>query len=58
MNSEAMSQPIPPMWVNGNTSADTSSSRMSRHSAMANAEAATVRSVWVAPFGSAVVPDV
>ncbi len=49
---------MPPMWVKGKTSAETSSARMSRHSAMASAEAMTVRSVWVAPFGSAVVPDV
>ena len=55
---EAISQPIPPMWVKGKTRADTSSARMSRHSAMARAEAITVRSVCGAPFGSAVVPDV
>ena len=58
VRSEAMSQPMPPMWVKGKTRAETSSARMSRHSAMASAEAVTVRSVWGAPFGSAVVPDV
>ncbi len=58
MSSEAISQPIPPMWVKGKTRAETSSARMSRHSAMARAEAITVRSVWGAPFGSAVVPEV
>ncbi len=54
----AMSHPMPPMWVKGNTRADTSSDRMSRHSAMARADAMTVRSVWGAPLGSAVVPEV
>ena len=58
VRSAAISQPIPPMWVKGKTRADTSSARMSRHSAMASAEAITVRSVWGAPLGSAVVPDV
>ena len=58
VSSEASSQPMPPMWVKGKTRAETSSSRRSRHSDMATAEAITVRSVWVAPFGSAVVPEV
>ena len=58
VSSEAINQPIPPMWVKGKTRADTSSARMSRHSAMASADAVTVRSVWGAPLGSAVVPDV
>ncbi len=58
VNSAAISQPMPPMWVNGKMRADTSSDRMSRHSAMARAEAITVRSVCGAPLGSAVVPEV
>ena len=58
MNRAAISQPMPPMWVKGKMRADTSSERMSRHSAMARAEAMTVRSVCGAPLGSAVVPEV
>ncbi len=58
VNREASNQPIPPMWVKGKTNADTSSARMSRHSAMASAEAITVRSECGAPLGSAVVPEV
>ena len=58
VNSAAISHPIPPMWVNGNTRPETSSGPMSRHSDMASAEAITVRSVCWAPLGSAVVPDV
>ena len=58
VNRAAISHPIPPMWVKGKIRADTSSARMSRHSAMASAEAITVRSECGAPLGSAVVPDV
>ena len=58
VNSAAISQPIPPMWVNGKIRAETSSARMSRHSAMASADAITVRSVCGRPLGSAVVPEV
>jgi hypothetical protein len=49
---------IPPMWVNGNTSALRSASVRARRSAMARAAAAMVWSVCCAPFGSAVVPEV
>ena len=52
------SQPMPPMWVNGNTTALRSWSVTSRHAFMPSALARIVRSVCWAPFGSAVVPDV
>ena len=58
VTSDAISHPIPPMWVKGKTRAETSSARMSRHSDMATAEAITVRSECGAPLGSAVVPEV
>ena len=52
------SQPMPPMWVNGNTTAFRSGSVTSRHAFIPRALARIVRSVCCAPFGSAVVPDV
>ena len=56
--SPAKSQPIPPMCVNGKTSALRSSGASSNAAAIVYADAPTVLSVWRAPFGSAVVPDV
>ena len=56
--SPANSQPIPPMCVNGNTIALRSSGVISSTRSIAYADAPTVLSVWRAPFGSAVVPDV
>ena len=51
------SQPMPPMWVNGNTTRVTSASVISRRSHIP--AAGLDRAVGVrAPFGSAVVPDV
>ena len=52
------SHPMPPMWVNGNTTAFTSASVISSRSHMPTALALIVLSVCSAPFGSAVVPDV
>ena len=52
------SQAIPPMWVNGKTSAVRSPASMASASSMPTADALTVWSVWRAPFGSAVVPEV
>ncbi len=55
---ELNSQPIPPMCVNGNTSALTSPGSIASAFVMPYADAMIVRSVCCAPFGSAVVPDV
>ena len=52
------SHPMPPMWVNGNTTALRSRSVTARQAFMPRALARMVRSVCCAPFGSAVVPDV
>ena len=49
---------IPPTWVNGNTIAKRSAGVVSNASFTPRAAAATVASVCIAPFGSAVVPDV
>ena len=56
--SEENSQVIPPMWVNGKISAERSDPTRPRHWLMPRATAAIDASVWRAPFGSAVVPDV
>ena len=49
---------IPPMWASGNTNAVRSVGCTSSASSMPTAAALTVWSVWRAPFGSAVVPEV
>ena len=51
-------QSWPPMWVNGNTIALRSSPVIASRSHMPMADAMIVASVCLAPFGSAVVPDV
>ena len=49
---------MPPTWVNGNATSAMSSSTTCVFFAYPIAPASTERSVWRAPFGSAVVPDV
>ena len=51
-------QVMPPMWVNGNTSAARSRLFASRRWDMPRATAAIDASVCFAPLGSAVVPEV
>ncbi len=52
------SQVSPPMWGNGKMSAGRSPSATSRRSAMARPIAWIDESVWRAPLGSEVVPEV